>query len=106
MQTSLTKLLAKLLRETANKLETGNTHLSETEMLEIANMLCHQEMSKAMACKYMNLKRSRFDDLVRDGTLPKGKKRVGFNELVWYRDELDLYKTTFKKKNYGNKKIK
>jgi predicted DNA-binding transcriptional regulator AlpA len=42
-----------------------------------------------MACKHLNLSRSRFDDLVRNKVIPKGRKRVGFKELVWYEDELD-----------------
>jgi hypothetical protein len=26
---------------------------------------------------------------VREGKIPKGRKRKGFKELVWYKDELD-----------------
>jgi hypothetical protein len=28
---------------------------------------------------------------VRAGRLPKGKKRRGFKELCWYKDELDSF---------------
>jgi len=45
-------------------------------------------LSKDEACSYLNLSRSRFDDLVREGKIPKGKKRQGFKELIWYKDEL------------------
>ena len=44
---------------------------------------------------YLDIGRSQFDQLVRDGMLPKGRKRMGFKELVWYKDELDKFK--FKK---------
>jgi predicted DNA-binding transcriptional regulator AlpA len=37
------------------------------------------------------MSRSKFDSLVKDGLLPKGKKRRGFKELVWYEDELNEY---------------
>jgi len=89
MKLSLVKLVAKLLRETADKLDSGNSELSDSEAMDLAGILCHEVMSKDTACRYLNLSRSRFDDLVRAKKLPKGRKRVGFKELAWYRDELD-----------------
>jgi len=86
---ALNKLITKLLRETADKIDTGNCELSESEAMDIMSILAHKAMSKEDACIYLNLSRSRFDDLVREGKLPKGKKRRGFKELVWYQDELD-----------------
>ena len=91
MNLSLTKRTAKLFRETADRLDAGNSELSESEALDILSILVHRRMSKAMACDYLNLSRSRFDDLVREGKLPKGRKATGFKELCWYRDELDEY---------------
>ena len=45
-------------------------------------------MSKDVACSYLNISRSKFDSLVAEGKLPKGKKRRGFKELVFYKDEI------------------
>lgn len=89
MKLSIARLVAKLLRETADKIDAGNTELSDSEAMDLAGILCHEVMSKDTACRYLNLSRSRFDDLVRAKKLPKGRKRVGFKELAWYRDELD-----------------
>ena len=89
MKLSLTKLVTKFLRETADKIETGNCELSDSEAMDIMSILSHQAMSKEDACIYLNLSRSRFDDLVREGKIPKGRKRRGFKELVFYKDELD-----------------
>ena len=86
---ALKKLITKLLRETADKIDSGNCELSESEAMDIMSVLSHQVMSKEDACIYLNLSRSRFDDLVREKKLPKGKKRRGFKELVFYKDELD-----------------
>lgn len=86
---ALNKLIVKLLRETADKIDSGNCELSESEAMDIMSVLSHRAMSKEDACIYLNLSRSRFDDLVREGKLPKGKKRRGFKELVYYQDELD-----------------
>ena len=81
-----------LLRETADKIDTGTCEMSDAEAMEIMAVLSHETLSKESACMYLNLSRSRFDDLVRLGKLPKGKKRTGFKELVWYKDELNLCK--------------
>ena len=96
MKTSLTKVIANILRGLADKLDAGNTELSDAEAIDIVSMLTHRVMSKDRACKHLNLSRSRFDDLIRLGQLPKGRKRVGFKELVWFQDELDEHKKTEK----------
>lgn len=90
MKSCLIKAVARTLRDIADKIDRGdNTELSESEAMEIMSTLCHHVMSKETACRYLNLSRSRFDDYVREKKLPKGRKRVGFKELVWYQDELD-----------------
>lgn len=85
---ALKKLVIKLLRETADKIDAGTCEISESEAMDIMSVLSHQVMSKEDACIYLNISRSRFDDLVREGKLPKGRKRRGFKELVFYKDEL------------------
>ena len=89
MKLSLVQIIAKLLRDTADKLDSGNSEISATEAVDIMSTLCHHVMSKETACKHLNISRSHFDDLVRGNKLPKGKKRVGFKEKIWYKDELD-----------------
>lgn len=37
------------------------------------------------------MSRATFDNLVRDGKLPKGKKVPGFKELMWYKRDLRKY---------------
>lgn len=86
---ALKKTFIRLLEKTLDDYKADNTYLSETEMIDIMSMLCHQALSKESACKYLNISRSRFDDLVREGKLPKGIKRTGFKELIFYKDELD-----------------
>lgn len=86
----LRKLVAKELRKLADKFDAGTTEASETQVMDIMSMLTHEVMSKEQACNYLNLSRSRFDDLVREKKIPKGRKRVGFKEKVFFRDELDL----------------
>ncbi len=71
----LKRKLVTVMRETADKIDAGNTNLSDDEMLEILNTIIHQAISKEEACSYLNLSRSRFDALIAEGKLPKGRKR-------------------------------
>lgn len=84
----LNKLLVKVLRDTANKIEANNCDISESEAMEIINTLTHEAVSKESACEYLNVSRATFDLHVSLGNIPKGRKRKGFKELVWYKDEL------------------
>ena len=88
---ALKKLVVKVLKETADKIDSGNCELSESEAMDIMSVLSHQVLSKEDACIYLNIHRSKFDTLIREGKLPKGRKRRGFKELVYYKDELDLF---------------
>lgn len=86
---ALKELVIKMLEKAIKDLKADNSELSESEAMDIMSVMCHHAMSKATACKYLNISRSRFDVLVRSKKLPKGRKRVGFKELVWYKDEID-----------------
>ena len=92
------KLVVKYLREAADKIEVDNSELSETEAMDILKVIAHKSMSKEQACQYLNMRPSRFDDYVRMGKIPKGKKVVGFKEIRWYEDELLLCKEGIKGK--------
>ena len=88
--TSFKDLVVKYLREVADKIDVGTSEISESQAIDILRIVAHEVMSKEQACNYLNLSRSRFDDLIREKKLPKGKKRTGFKELIWYKDELDI----------------
>jgi hypothetical protein len=84
----INSFIAKILRDIANKLDNDTCEITEDEAMDIVHVLAHEALSKEEACIYMNLKTSRFDDLVRDGIIPKGVKRKGWKELRWYKDDL------------------
>lgn len=48
-----------------------------------------ERLSKYLACSYLNVSRATFDNYVRCGKLPKGKKTAGFKELSWTKKDLD-----------------
>lgn len=79
------------LREVADKIDAGTSEITESEAMDILSIIAHEALSKEQACLYLNgLSRSRFDDLVREGKIPKGRKVAGYKELRWYKDDLDL----------------
>ena len=90
MNNFLKKAVVKLLKETADKIDSGNCELNEEQAMDIMSVLGHEVLSKDEACSYLNLSRSRFDDLIREGIIPKGRKRRGFKELIFYKDELEV----------------
>lgn len=85
---NLKKLLIRSLRSLAKDIENDNCEITESEAMDILSVINHQPMSKDQACEYLNLSRSKFDDLVREGKIPKGRKVKGFKELRWYKDEI------------------
>ena len=86
------KLVVKYLREVAEKIDSGTSEITESQAIDVLRVIAHETMSKEQACVYLNLSRSRFDDLVRERKIPRGQKRTGFKELVWWKDELDMCK--------------
>lgn len=69
-------------------IDTGNTNMTDEEMIETAKFLKkfnsrEKYISKYQAYTYLNMGRAKFDNLVREGILPKGKKVEGFKELQW-----------------------
>jgi len=85
---ALTKLVLKELDNVFNKIKAGNCELTEEESLDILRIIAHEPLSKDQASSYLNMGKSKFDELVRAGIIPKGRKVRGFKELRWYKDEL------------------
>lgn len=82
------QLISKFFREIADKIDNGTCEISEGEAMELLSLIAHEPISKSQAYQELGISRAKFDQLVKDGKLPKGQKRLGFKELVWYRDEL------------------
>jgi hypothetical protein len=52
-------------------------------------------MSRETASIYLNISYNKFGVYVEEGKLPKGRKRSGWKELAWYKDELDRCKSKY-----------
>lgn len=91
------ELLKISLQKVIDNIDTGNSTFSEEECDELLDAInkatnTQNKLSKYQACKYLNISRATFDNWVRDGKLPKGRKEQGFKELFWYRKDLDNIK--------------
>lgn len=86
--TFLLKTVVTYLRDVADKIEQGKCNLTDEQAMEIMSIIANETLSKAQACTFLNLSRSRFDTLIREGKIPKGKKVKGFTELQWNKKDL------------------
>lgn len=89
MQKALVKRISNALRAAADRFDAGTSEITEEEAIDILSIIAHNALSKEQACEYVHKQRSQFDNLIALGKLPKGRKRRGYKELVWYEDELD-----------------
>lgn len=76
------------MRQYADSIDAGNSHLNAEQATNILSAIAHIEMTKEEVCDYLNMSRSRFDDYVRLGRFPRGRKLPHKNNLIWYKDEI------------------
>lgn len=77
-------------------IDAGNSNLTEEEALSVMKAIARYSrkdtpMSKESARTYLGMSRSKFDSLVREEKIPRGKKSLGFKELHWTKRDLDRY---------------
>ena len=86
--------IKKLLLGIVDDIDAGNSNIDEQEAIQIAKILKSMRkdnpMSKYQAYTYLNISRATFDNLVREGRLPKGRKIPGFKELIWLKKDLKI----------------
>lgn len=78
------------------RVASDNCNLTEGEAMDILSVIAHESLSKEQACAYLNVRKSRFGELMDNGEVPQGRKVTGFKEHRWYKDE--LIKAVYKKK--------
>ena len=82
------EVIKSLLTKIIVDIDAGNSNITEEEAFEIAAVIKSftdktQKLSKYQACQKLNISRATFDNLVRDGIIPRGQKVSGFKELFW-----------------------
>ena len=89
--------IKKLLLKIIDDIDAGNSNITEDEGIKIVESLRRYTrkdigMSKYQAYTYLNISRATFDNLVKAGKIPKGKKIEGFKELRWFKKDLNTFK--------------
>ena len=90
MNQAILDFVGTTLIDIGNKIKEGKCELTDEQAGIILGSVGHIEMTKEEACQYINISRSRFDDHVRAGIIPKGRKKRNKTALIWYKDELDI----------------
>ena len=91
------QIIRDLLAKIVEDIDAGNSNLSEDQYNDIIEQIsffsnANTKYSKYQACKYLGISRATFDNKVREGLIPLGKKQQGFKELFWLKSDLDKYK--------------
>lgn len=102
------RILRKLLEESINNIDAGNSNHSEKELDAIIKDLTKlnrgiKRISKREACeKILKCSPSTFDNYIKIGLIPKGHKEAGFKELSWSECDFDEA-TMYRIKEYREK---
>lgn len=85
---NLKNLICSELRNILDRIESDTCEIDKSTAMQILSVISHEPLSRAESFQELGISRSKFDTLVSKGELPPGRKRIGFNELVWYKDEI------------------
>ena len=85
--------LQKVLRNAADSLDTGNSNYTQQELDQILDTInkitnTQNKLSKYQAATFLHKSTSTFDNWVRDGKIPEGRKEAGFKEKFWLKSDL------------------
>lgn len=101
-------IIKRLLEESINNIDAGNSNRTEEELDEIIKDLTKlnrgvKRISKRVACdKILHCSSSTFDNYVKLGLIPPGHKEIGFKELSWSEKDFDEA-TFYRIKDYKEK---
>lgn len=82
-----------VLVELVERIDSGRcatTDEQERMFLGLCAMMADTEkrVSKYEACRQLGMSRAKFDRMVADGRMPRGKKTAGWKELSWSLKEI------------------
>lgn len=87
------QVIKSLLLQIIDNIDAGNTDADEEELIKVAKALRvalrkDNPLNKYQAYTYLNMSRAKFDNMVRAGLIPRGKKEPGSRELKWLKKDL------------------
>lgn len=93
---SVLNVIRKQLIKIVNDIDAGNSNIEDgdaEEIMALLNKYTNKDiwLSKYQSYTHLNISRATFDNLVKEGKLPKGRKQQGFKELSWNKKDLNKY---------------
>lgn len=90
------EILRSLLEKIIYDIDCGNTNITDEQAVKLIEYLTiatnkNEKLSKYQACKYLGISRATFDNYVRDGKIPAGRRQQGFKEIFFYKKDLDKF---------------
>lgn len=88
------KILRNLLQQILHDIDSGNSNISESDQEDIINFIQKinsKDLSKIEAANYIGVSRATFDNYIKRGLIPEGRKRQGCSNLFWNKFDLDKY---------------
>ena len=88
-------ILKRLLQESIDNIDAGNSNFNEEELTNIIKDITKlnrgiKRISKREACeRILHCSPSTFDNYLKLGLIPKGHKEYGFKELSWSEKDFD-----------------
>ena len=98
------RLVRDLLAKIIEDIDAGNSNISDDQYDSIIEQIsffsnANTKYSKYQACKFLGISRATFDNKVREGLIPPGRKQQGFKEIFWLKKDLEEYKRSNEKLN-------
>lgn len=90
-------IIRTILQKWIDDIDADNSNLNYEQQCDIIRLMSNvnlgqeNEMNKTQAADYIGVSRATFDNYIRDGFIPKGKRIGEFKELRWYKSDLDLF---------------
>ena len=84
------EIVAKVLRDYADKLESGTCLISQDEALNIVSQVAHIAMNKQQVADRYGVSTKTIERKEKEGSIPKGHT-VSSSKKVWFLDDLIEY---------------
>lgn len=90
------RTIKRILLNLVSDIDTGNSNISEEEALQWVKVLQTYtdksiKLSKYQACQLLNCSRASFDNYVKGGLIPQGKREAGFKEKFWIKKDIEAF---------------
>lgn len=92
------KIVARMLKDTAEKIDNGSCGLDEEELIALCSMFLHRKINIEQTCQHFGVSRATLNRWQQCGKLPPFHKDCGGKDYLWL-DEAEEYVEAWNKSN-------